>query len=105
MPGLRTAGRTVGIQDKRLFWKLWHSKSVDILEIAKQLGVSITTVRNQASRLKLPARPLTRSEVRKAMRGDPSLEEIWGPGGLTEQIRATWTPQQEYDARMRATTI
>ena len=105
MDSHRTVGRATGIHDKRLFWKLWHDRSVDLLHIAKQLGVSMTTVRKEATRLKLPARPLTRSEVRRAMGGDPSLEEIWGPGGLTEQIRATWTPQQEYDAKVRATTI
>lgn len=105
MAGPRTAGRSTVIRDTVLFWKLWHDKSVNILEIATQLGVSIGTVRRHASRLHLPARPLTKTEVLTAMRGDPSVEEIWGPGGLTEQIRASWTPQQEYDARIRATSI
>jgi hypothetical protein len=105
MAGPRTAGRSRVISDTMLFWRLWHDRSVDILEIARQLHVSIGTVRRHASRMHLPARPLTKAEVRKALAGDPSLDEIWGPGGLTEQIRASWTPQQEYDARMRATTV
>lgn len=104
MPGSRTANRQVRITDTLLFWQLWHDRDVDLLQIAARFNVSIGTVRKHASRLHLPARPMTLSEVRRAKGADPSLEEIWGPGGLTEQIQSTWSPQQEYDARMRATT-
>jgi len=105
MGSLKTRGRHRGIQDKALFWRLWHDRNVDLLGIATQLRVSIGTVRKEASRLHLPARQMTRNEVEVAMGRDPTEEEIWGPGGLTEQIRASWTPQHQYDARVRATSI
>lgn len=101
----RTAGRSRGIEDKALFWRLWHDRNVDLLGIATQLRVSIGTVRKEASRLHLPARQMTRNEVEIAMGRDPTEDEIWGPGGLTEQIRASWTPEREYQAKLNATRI
>jgi hypothetical protein len=106
MAGLRTAGRKRAISDTALFWQLWSDSSVDILEISRQLKVSIPTVRKYAARLHLPPRPARMDEADDGDDGrDPTENEIWGPGGLTEQIRATWTSKQEHDARIRATAV
>lgn len=46
--------------------------------------------------------------MRKAFRGSqavpvPTVEEIWGPGGLTEQIRATWSAADYRQRRTKET--
>jgi hypothetical protein len=106
MAVLRTAGRKRAIADTALFWRLWRDPSIDVLEIAKQLNVSISTARKHAAKLHLPTRPSGQSENREDLEGrDPTEDEIWGPGGLTEQIRSTWTSKQEHEARIRATSF
>jgi hypothetical protein len=110
----KVRGRRRGITDTMTFWRLWHDQSIDMLEIASQLRVTISAVRSHASRLGLKARKMTRNEVEIAMGRDPTELEIWGEGGghgspgvggLTGQIRASWSPEREYQAAQNATRI
>jgi hypothetical protein len=103
----RTIGRRKAIDCIPEFWRLWHDKSVDMLAIAAHFNVAIGTVRRTARRLGLPPRnspPVDEvPEGREA--GDPTEEEIWGRGGITERIRAGWSARREYEARVNATSM
>lgn len=100
----RTIGRKSAIDNTPKFWRLWHDENVTMLEIAKAFNVSMQTVRRRASQLKLPARPMTLRELEVTMGRDPTEEEIWGPGGLTEQIRSSWSDRREREALDNART-
>ena len=110
----RTVGRRRAITDTLEFWRLWHVDSVDMLEIASRMRVTMSAVRATASRLGLKARKMTRNEVEIAMGRDPTELEIWGEGGgagspgvggLTGQIRASWSDDREYQARQNASRV
>jgi hypothetical protein len=94
----RTIGRSANIEDIPRFWRMWHDESIAMLDIAKAFNVAIGTVRRTASRLGLPARMMTLRELDVAQGRDPTEEEIWGPGGLTEQIRSSWSDRREREA-------
>jgi hypothetical protein len=100
-----TKGRKRWITDTVTFWRMWHDESLDMLAIAHHFHVSISQVRATANRLGLKARAMTRHEVEVAIGRDPTEEEIWGPGGLTEQIRASWSPTREYQASQNARCV
>lgn len=101
----RTIGREKGIDSIPDLWQMWHDRSVELLDIAKHFNVSIQTVRRTAARLGLPSRYEMKKENTEREEGDPSEEEIWGPGGLTEQIRDSWSSRREYEARINATSV
>lgn len=110
----RTRGRRRAITDNVMFLKLWHDENIDMLEIASRMRVTILTVRSHASRLGLPARKMTRNEVEIAQGRDPTELEIWGEGGgngspgvggLTGQIRASWSEDREYQAKQNSTRV
>jgi hypothetical protein len=101
----RTIGRSASIDDIPQFWRLWHDTDIAMLDIAKTFNVAIGTVRRTASRLGLPARMMTLKELDVAQGRDPTEEEIWGPGGLTEQIRSSWNDRREREALENARTV
>jgi hypothetical protein len=101
----RTIGRNRGIDSIPDLWRLWHDRSLELFDIATHFNVSITTVRRTALKLGLPSRQSIQGENTEREDGDPSEEEIWGEGGLTEKIRSSWSSRREYEARINATSV
>jgi hypothetical protein len=70
----------------------------------RALATRYTITRDQVVRLavvwNLPRRHDRRLRHRPEPLRDPTEEEIWGPGGLTAQIQATWSDFQREQRRV-----
>lgn len=76
--------------DRRRLLELWM-QGTHARDIARQLGVSRSTIYALKDRLKLPARCQADTGLRRSKIVDPSPDEI---AQKCEQIRATWPPER-----------